>query len=82
MKNTFTKVKNRLKYVLNIPPFALYFKVFFTGAKGSALWVMVFKLLAQASKRWHKLARNTIHADMPMVIAGAIFKGRKLKMVD
>jgi len=38
--------------------------------------MMVFKLLEQASLRWHKLAGSNI---IPMVLAGAIFKDGELK---
>jgi len=38
--------------------------------------MMVFKLLEQASMRWHKLAGSNI---IPMVMAGAIFEDGELK---
>jgi transposase-like protein len=38
--------------------------------------MMIFKLLEQASKRWHKLAGSNI---IPMVLAGAIFEDGELK---
>jgi putative transposase len=38
--------------------------------------LMVFKLLEQASMRWHKLAGSTI---IPLVLAGAIFEDGELK---
>jgi len=38
--------------------------------------MMIFKLLEQASLRWHKLAGSNI---IPMVLAGAIFENGELK---
>jgi transposase-like protein len=38
--------------------------------------MMIYKLLEQASKRWHKLAGSNI---IPMVLAGAIFEDGELK---
>jgi transposase-like protein len=39
-------------------------------------FMMVYKLLEQASKRWHKLAGSNI---IPLILAGAIFEDGELK---